>query len=110
MASLSFAGGSLPTWKFEEFFNISPSDEHKLKVELAQALEIRYGLVNPDQPCSESVDGIQVYILTAVGAQFAVHRTLVEEQANAEGEQRKQLEDFRTRKTMRLISGVSKHK
>ena len=41
MASLYFAGGSLPTWKFEHFFIISPSDEHKLKVELAQAREIR---------------------------------------------------------------------
>ena len=101
MASLSFAGGSRPTWKFESFF-LSPSDEHKLKVELAQALEIRYGLVNPDQPCSESVDGIQVYIPTAVDAKFAAHRTLVEELANAEAEQREQLEDFRTRKTMRL--------
>ena len=83
MASGTFARGSVPKWKFGDFFSMSPSDEHKLKAELAQALEIRYGIVNPDQPCSESVDGIQVYVPTAVDAKFATHRTLVAELANA---------------------------
>ena len=69
----------------------------------AKAFDIHYGIINPEQPCSESVDGIQVYNPTAVDAKFSTHRTLVEELANAEGEPRKALEDFRTKKTTRLI-------
>ena len=51
-----------PPWRFEDFFKLSPTDEHAMKRQLAVKLRVRYtDVVNGNKPFACSVNGIAPY-------------------------------------------------
>ena len=60
-AAMAAGLGSKPDWKFEDFFKLSPTEEHNLKKTLAFYLTLQYEIVNLGQPTAVPIDGVPAY-------------------------------------------------
>ena len=64
-------------WRFEDFFKLSPTDEHAMKRQLAVKLRVRYtDVVNGNKPFACSVNGIAPYDPDAMKSWYQEFATL----------------------------------